>query len=251
MDYQKIADTIPKNEIIRKEDLLKIVSALGVEISESSIYWLIRKLINADLIVRIGRNQYCLASDKRAKKKYDYRPSKRLEGIIELLENEYPLMEFQVWEAIQFNYFVNHQIAHNTLFIEVESMVEEFVYEFLREEYDGNVLLNPDEDVFGLYATENTIVIYNLITETPTNKTEPHLITLEKLIVDMMCSKIIPILVQKSEYRNVLEEAFSKYVIDEKRMFRYARRRNAELKLNQFMKENTHIRLNLEEYHVK
>lgn len=249
MDYQKIADMIPDNKVIRKEELLEITDTLNIEINQSSIFWLIRKMIDANLIMRIGRNQYCLTKGNKGKKQYVYQPSKRLTGIIAMLEAEYPLVEFQVWEAIQFNYFVNHQIAHNTLFVEVESMVEESIYEFLRDEYDGNVLLKPDADTFGLYATENTIVISNLITETPRNKETPHLILLEKLLVDMMCSKIISDLVEESEYSTVFEEVFSKYVIDEKRLFRYARRRNAELRLKKFIEEKTKIKM--EDVHVK
>lgn len=251
MDLNKIVTCIPKNRILQKEDFVQIVNTLDVNVSESSIYWLIRKMIENGFIMRVGRNQYRLLYDDMERKRYDYRPSKLLNALIDKLSDEYPLMEFQTWEAIQLNYFVNHQIAHNTLFVEVESMLEESVFEFLRAEYGGNVLLRPNPELFGLYAMENTIVISNLITEAPVNKTNRHLVTSEKLLVDLMCNKIISMLVEKSEYPVIMEEMFMKYVIDESCLFRYARRRNAEARFREYLRQNTHVKLMTEGKHAE
>ncbi len=243
MDILKVAENIPINQCISKEDILEIAYAQQIDMKESSIFWLIRKLIEIGAITRKGRNRYYRITENKARKQYCYRPSEKLTSIIKFLEEEYPLLEFQVWESIQFNYFVNHQIAHNTIFVEVENMLQDSVYETLRDEYGRSVLLKPTVEIYNIYAEDDTIVVLNLVSETPVNKALPHGVLLEKLLVDMMTNKIIPIFVSKSEYSDVYEEAFGKYCIDESKMFRYARRRNAEERLRKFLKEETNVKL--------
>lgn len=43
------------------------------------------------------------------------------------------MLEFQMWELIQFNEFLNHQIAKNIIVVEVENMLEDSVFDTLRE----------------------------------------------------------------------------------------------------------------------
>ncbi len=243
MDILKIAESIPTNQYISKEDILEIAHAQNVDIKDSSVFWLIRQLIESGVIARNGRNSYYRMTGDKTRIEYCYQPSEKLANIIGFLKEEYPLLDFQAWESVQFNYFINHQIAHNTIFVEVENMLQDSVYETLRDEHGRNVLLKPTVDIYNLYAEDDTIVILNLVSETPVTTTLPHSVLLEKLLVDMMSNKIIPMFVQKSEFSDVYEEAFSKYHIDESRLFRYARRRNAEDRLRKFLKEETNIKL--------
>lgn len=251
MDVLKIAEYIPQNCCVSKEDILEIAYLQQIDIKESSVFWLIRQLIESGILVRTGRNHYCRAEEAKKRREYSYCPSEYLSQVVDFLEKEYPLMEFQAWEAIQFNYFVNHQIAHNTLFVEVENMLQGSVYESLRDKFGGKVLLKPSVDIYTLYAENNTIVVLNLVSETPSNKRMAHRVLLEKLLVDMMCNKLIPMFVPKSEYADIYEEAFSKYVIDETKLFRYARRRNAEKRLRTYLKEETKAQIITEGRDVK
>lgn len=250
MDYKKIVYAIPDKQCVTKEEIVKIVRDFSIEIKDSSASWLVRQLIDAGLIARVGRNQYCSLVENQNLKNYAYQPSEYMSKVVIQLSEEYPMMKFQAWEAIQFNYFVNHQIAHNIVFIEVESMLEDSVYEFLRDEYNGNVLLKPNEDVFNLYTGKNTIIVSNLITEAPVNKENEHLVSIEKFLVDMVCNKLIFMLVEKSEYPEIYEEIFSRYTIDESKLFRYARRRNAEKRLKEYLKRNTKVKLMVEDTHA-
>lgn len=82
------------------------------------------------------------------------------------------------------------------------------------------------------------------------NKENEHLVSIEKLLVDMVCNKLIFMLVEKSEYPEIYEEIFSRYTIDESKLFRYARRRNAEKRLKEYLKRNTKIKLMAEDTHA-
>lgn len=60
--------------------------------------------------------------------------------------------------------------------------------------------------------------------------------TLEKLLVDIFAESIIRYLISSSEYPLIVETTMERYLIDEKKMMRYARRRNAGEKLKKYMK---------------
>jgi hypothetical protein len=246
MNINEIAINIPIGRSIDRAEIIKAARVVQPDFCEKSIYWLINQLIELGVIERVGRNKYFLIKDDKMRKDYTYQPSDKMIKVIEALANKYPLMVFQVWESIQFNYFLNHQIAHNTLFVEVERMLENSVYEFLRDKFHGNILLKPNREIYSLYGTDDTIVVLNLVTETPTDKNCNHGIMLEKLLVDMMTNKLIQMFVSKSEYAHIMEDAYSMYRIDETKMFHYARRRKAVEKIKKFINEQTKICLKTE-----
>ena len=55
-------------------------------------------------------------------------------------------------------------------------------------------------------------------------------------MVDIFAESIIRYLFSPSEYPLIVETAMERYLIDEKKMMRYARRRNAAEKLKNYMK---------------
>lgn len=59
----------------------------------------------------------------------------------------HPYLDFRIFELVQLNEFVNHQIAQNMIFVSVEGELEEDVFNTLWENYEGSVLLKPG--IFG------------------------------------------------------------------------------------------------------
>lgn len=246
MDINAIAKRLPQNAI-GKDEIFEIALTENMALKKSSIFWVINKMLETGLLIKVGRNKYCANQSCRAKRSYEYEFSEDLQEIVKVVSEEFPLMEFQVWEAIQFNYFVNHQIAHNTFFIEVETMLENAVYEFLKERFGHNVLLKPNLEICTIYAEGGTMIVQNLISEASVNRKCPHGVLLEKLFVDMMVDKLVTMFVSPGEFADIYENAFAAYVIDESKFFRYARRRNAEKKIRDFIHENTKIKLYMED----
>ena len=141
------------------------------------------------------------------------------------------------WELIQFNEFLNHQIAKNIIVVEVENMLEDSVFDTLREQYP-NVFISPRIEQYHRYkGKEDNIVVLKLISETPKPR-DGHSSILEKLLVDLFSNKFTGRLIERSEYPAIFEDAFCKYYLDESKMFRYARRRNVESQIKEFMKGN-------------
>ena len=122
------------------------------------------------------------------KKAYIYRLSDDLKKICEFLTTEYPEIKFQVWEFSQLNEFLNHLLANKTYVIEVEAIYVESIFEILNEKYD-HVLLKPTYKNFIRYAKEETIVVKNLVSESPNDLDMPHQIRLEKNLVDLVVDK--------------------------------------------------------------
>lgn len=159
-----------------------------------------------------------------------------------MIKSEYPLVDFQVWEFVQLNEFVNHQIGKNVFFIEVEHNLETSIFNRLRE-YCSRILLCPKEDMFYNYFEENMVVIQRLLSESPKSRSDVKGCSLEKLLVDLFSNKLTGQLVERAEYPRIYEEAFRKYYIDEKKLFRYARRRNLEKEIRKFIEKETNIQL--------
>ncbi len=241
MDYLKIVENMPIDYCISKEDILEITHSQNVDVQDSSVFWLIRKMIESGVVVRKGRNSYCRVPKDDLRMNYSYSPSEKMQDVIAFLENEHPELNFQAWELLQVNEFLVRKIAHNTIFVDAENRMQKSIYESLREEYGRNVLFRPSVDIFNLYGEDGTIIVSSLVSETPTNKSKSHLILLEKLLVDLLTNKIVSQIVPKRESVTIYEEAFEKYHIDETRLLRYASRRNAEDKIRRFIKGETDI----------
>lgn len=244
MDMKDLALALPTGTI-DKETIYQAAIEKNTRLKTPSIYWLINNLIDQGLLIRVGRNKYCVTTADLKRKVYHHQFSATLQKIVDDVAEQFPLIQFQAWESIQFNRFANHQIAQNMFFIEVESMLESAVYEFLREDTTHQVLLKPTMEICEVYAGNDTIIVQNLITETPVNQQAPHHVMLEKLLVDMFADKKMLLFLEESEFSAILEDAFHTYIIDESKMFRYARRRNIEDKIKEIIIGDTTIKLHV------
>lgn len=229
--------------IFEKQQFREVVHQIYPEYKESSINWLLMKLKDENEIVAVGKGKYrkCSGVDKE-KAQYVYQHSQEYQAVEKRIQEEFPLVTFQMWEFIQFNEFVNHQISKNIIVVEIENMLENAVFESLRDKY-SNVLFCPDIDEFYRYrGIDDTIVVLKLLSEAP-RPTNGHSAPLEKLLVDLFTSKFTGKLISRSEYRAIYEDCFSKYQIDETKLFRYARRRSVSEQLQEFIEQNTNVLL--------
>ena len=153
------------------------------------------------------------------------------------IKTEYPDVDFRIFELIQLNSFVNHQIAHNTIFISVENDVIDFVFDSLRQKYPGRIMLKPRLEEYYRYLVDNQLVLIRLPSESPKGLNQPWESKLEKILVDISVDKLISRIVSPGEYENIFPEAFSRYHIDLNSMFRYSRRKGAIDKFTAILKE--------------
>jgi hypothetical protein len=156
------------------------------------------------------------------------------------------MVEYRVWESSWLNEFVNHQLGRNYIFLEAEKEACESIFERIMAEYEGKVLFHPDRTLLLRYGTNDSIIIDRLISESPKGKKEPYHLALEKLVVDMFANKRLRGMLPMSDYPEALEKIFAGYEVDQVKMFRYARRRNKEEELREFLRRNTTVEVKVE-----
>ena len=192
-------------------------------------------------LARVGSGLYCLPNNNA--KPYEHEYSNLAIEIASLMQAQYPLVDFNILELVQLNNFVNHQLAHNILFLSVESDVIEFVFSMLRNQYFGRVLISPTPEMYHQYWSDNMIVVNKLTTEAPKGLEIPWHTRLEKLLVDVIADPLLIDSISESEYPTIYEDAFSMYVVDESCLFRYANRRAVDIKIKKLIEEKTNITL--------
>lgn len=208
------------------------------DIGRSTIFHILKTLCESGELSKLGRGIYASSSCKN----YSYELSTTATNISSMITSEYPLIDFQIWELYQMNEFVNHLMAKNTIFVDVENMQDETVFNLLFEKYP-HVLHLPSIDDYYKYSGDETVIIQRLISESPPHYGEHKQAPLEKILVDLFSHGIIGRIVSRSEYRAIYEDSFQKYNINHPKLFRYARRRGVEQEIKQFIKAETNVSL--------
>lgn len=236
--YRQILDD---DSIYSRQSILAAVRTVDPSFKETQLRYMIGVLYDSNLIVRIGHNQYRVTEEKANSQVFTGKYSHVAQQVIEGMQKRFPLLSFRVWELSWMNEFFNHLVSRNQIFLEVEKEGCDFVFPSLIEQFPGKVLLRPKALEVTRYGTENGIIINRLVTEAPKSGGEPYEVPLEKLIVDLFSNKNL--LLPKSDYPSAIEAMFSTYLIDQVAMLRYARRRNRERDILDFLRNKTMVEL--------
>lgn len=225
--YQEVLDRIDYKKTYCHSELIDELRMLKPDLSESSYHWAISRLVRNGPLTRMGYDSYSLSTDL-VRDEYVPVYSDAAEGLITLISEKYPYVKFTVFETVLLNEFLNHLIAQNTIFVQVEKESSIYVFRFLQEHGVQNVMYKPDKNHFDLYWSKDCVVVTDMISEAPIRTDQPHAVMLEKMLVDMLADKLIAASFSKAEFPDVIEQAQSRYRLDQVRMLRYARRRNRQ-----------------------
>ena len=225
--YEEVLDHIDDKKIYCHKELMDELRKLKTDLSDSTYHWAISGLVRDGAITKLGYDSYALSLGLP---KNEYVPvySDTAEELIGLISEKYPYVQFTVFETVLMNEFLNHLIAQNTVFIQVEKDSSIFVFRFLQERGIQNAMYKPGKDDYNLYWSKDCVIVTDMISEAPIRVDKPHVIMLEKMLVDMLADKLIATTFSKAELPNVVEQAQSQYLLDKVRMLRYARRRNRQ-----------------------
>jgi len=210
-----------------------------LELTFNSFKWILSEMVDNGIICRIQRGKYVLQSNS-VTKKFIYKPqvNEQLQEISEKIESKFPFVKFVCFESVQLNEFLNHLIGRNIFFVLVEKDAIDFVFRYLQEEADWNILLKPNEKEWDAYCTDNSIVMLNLISEAPKCVDEYHSMCIEQLLVDIVAEKSFKNLYSRSELQSVYNLADKSYLIDYARLLRYARRRGKADEVKQYIEND-------------
>lgn len=224
-----------------RNDLLEAITSLGSDMGEALFKATLQKLLKSEAIVRVGRNAYCIPDTNVHIYNYNY--SDLACEVAKQVAKDFPYLDFTIMEYIQLNAFVNHQLAHNIIFLSVEADLGNFVFDKLKEIYPGKVLIYPTPDIFHQYWYDGMIVIEKLVSEAPMGVKQRWHTRLEKLLVDVMTDPLLIDSISEAERPVIYENAFEQFIIDESCLFRYANRRGAGEKIRDFIKYKTTVKL--------
>lgn len=228
-------------ELFSRKEILESFRLGGYSLSDAAFYKRIEELVRQGEFVRVGKDVYHIPRSKVTA--YEHTYSELAEEIANKMSVQYPYLSYSIFELVQLNDFVNHQIAHNVIYLSVEAEAIDFVFDTLKEDYPGKVLINPSVEIYHQYWSDNMIVIEKLTTEAPKGQKVSWHTRLEKMLVDLLSDPLILASVGESEYATIYQDAFTRYIVDEKRLFRYANRRKVDKKILKFIKEETEIKL--------
>ena len=225
--YKEVLDCMDDKKIYGHKELIDELKMLKTGLSESTYHWAISGLVRDGSLTRLGYDSYSLSSGI-PKNEYVPEYSDTAERLIRLISEKYPYVQFTVFETVLMNEFLNHLIAQNTVFIQAEKESSIYVFRFLQDQGIHNVMYKPSKNDFNLYWVKDSVVVTDLISEAPIRTSKPNYIMLEKMLVDMSADKLIAATFSKAELPDVYEQAQSRYLLDKVRMLRYARRRNRQ-----------------------
>ena len=193
-------------------------------------------MLKSGMIIRTSFDEYMVANVNSLPK---YLPTytQLASDLLERVAAKFPYIGFTVFETVLMNDFLKHLIAQNTIFMQVEKDASAFVFRFLQEEGNENVMYKPTKKDFNLYWTTDSVIITDMVSEAPIASNNPHVITIEKMLVDMYCDKLIQSTYSKAEYPSVLEQVIKTYKVEKNKMFRYAGRRNKATEIRKILGE--------------
>ncbi len=217
------------NKTYHREELFQIFCTEKEDLSDSAFRWILYNLQKEQRLFHVDYDVYVTVQQEELSV---YRPiySDRCMEVMGSLEGKHPELSFVVFESVLLNEFLNHQIAQNTIYLQVEKGISSYIFDELQQEYTGSVLYKPTKSELERYWTRDCIVVLELVSQAPISEENPHQMTAEKLLVDIVADKSIASTFSPSEIPFIYENMLEKYKVERRRLNRYAGRRGkAEL----------------------
>ncbi len=225
-------------EYFTREELFDFYRHFEPELKEGTFGWRIYDLKNRNIIKSLKRGIYVISY----KPKYKPDISPGLLKMAKQLIERFDEVKHCIWETSWLNEFSQHQTSKSTLFIEIEKGFEESLFYELKDTTRREVFLNPDEKAIDFYIAESNqpVIIKKLLTRAPLSKRAEKKVkfytpTLEKILVDLFAEERLFYYLQGSELIHIYENAISNYTINFTKLFSYAKRREREQDIKQFM----------------
>lgn len=233
---------------IPKKDIKEFYFQWYPNLTDQTFRRVIYSLEKNNVITSSGSGMYYIFFNKySSKKKFVPSFSKYIEELNLKTKTAFPYVNYLIWETRILGEFMIHQPGQNQIILETEKGTEESIFNSLSEEYKGIVFLDPDRLTIERYVLDQpeTILISKMVTQTPMGRKVngvPYA-KIEKILLDLLVNDNRYYIFQGKELVAIYENVFSRYLIDEKSLLRYAGRRKAIPKLKQFILEKTNIEI--------
>jgi len=235
-------------ETVRKDELFTFYHSRDPELTEQAFRRVLYSIEKQGIVFPLGAGVYALPKSSTPNSKSIFAP--RLSSAIQelglFLNEQFPYTKYAIWETSTLHEFMVHQPGSGQIILEIEKDACESVFNRLKEQHSVNTFLEPDRLTIERYITSSpeSILVLKLITQSPKfKKNGISFARLEKILVDTFADEDRFFAFHGQELINIYENAFSTYWINTKTMFRYAGRRKAKHRLEEFINTQTRIEL--------
>jgi hypothetical protein len=161
-----------------------------------------------------------------------------LRELNEKLKAHFTYTDFCLWHNNEITPFMHHIPNLRQIFVEVEHDAMNAVFDFLNENSEKGVFLCPNSNDYNRYIVgKEAIIVHNLVSESPiqtvNNITIP---TIEKILVDVI-GNIDFEFMQGAELSRFYKNVLDKCAVNQKKLLRYASRRNRKKEIEQLLNE--------------
>lgn len=209
------------------------------DLKKTTFRWRVHSLKNEGVIYSPRRGLYLIGSKNIFNPVID----KKLYNLYKRIKKEFPYSDICIWETTWLNKYMVHQAITSNIIVEIDKEAASSTLAFLQESFK-NVYLNPGKREMENYiqSGRGNIIIKNLPMDSPVDNLETITIPrIEKIIVDLFVDIELYNTYQGRELRNIYEEFFSNFNINQSTIKRYATRRSVGDRLITYLKEDTSI----------
>lgn len=234
----RLIEEFKEKEYFTRGDLFNFYRYFEPDLKEGTFGWRIYDLKNKNIIKPLKRGLYVISYEPR------YKPeiSPELLKLAKRITDRFEDVKHCIWETEWLNEFSQHQASKRIILIEIEKDFVESLYYELKDSMRNELYLNPDEKAIDFYIAESNypVIIKKLITRSPiARRTEKnakfYTPLLEKILVDIFAEEKLFYYLQGSELMHIYENAINSYIINFTKLFSYAKRRDKEQDIKQFM----------------
>lgn len=239
----KLIEEFKDRESFTRQDLFEFYRYFEPDLKEGTFGWRIYDLKSKSIIRPLKRGLYVISY----KPKYRPEISQELIKLAKKVTYKFEDAKHCIWETAWLNEFSQHQASRRIILIEIEKDFTESLYYELKDASRSELFLNPDAKTINFYIAESDypVIIKKLITRSPIairteKKVKFYTPLLEKILVDLFAEEKLFYYLQGSELMHIYENAISNYAINFTKLFSYAKRRDREQEIKQFMTNHLH-----------
>ena len=237
----KLIDKFKGRDTFSRKELFDFFRYFEPDLKEGTFAWRIYDLKNKNIIESIQRGCYTISY----KPKYKPNISGEILKLAKVISERFEDVKYCLWDTDWINQFSQHQSGKKLIIIEIEKDFIETLYYELKDSFRFDFYLNPDEKAIDFYISESQspVIIKKLITRSPISKRTEKKIKfytpqLEKILVDLFTENKLFYFYQGAELMYVYENALKNYTLNYTKLFSYAKRREREQDIKQFMTNN-------------
>lgn len=234
----RLIEEFKDREYFTREDLFEFYRSFEPDLKEGTFGWRIYELKDKNIIRPLKRGLYVISY----KPKYNPEISPELIKLAKRITDKFEDVKHCIWETEWLNEFSQHQASKRIILVEIEKDFIESLYYELKDSTRNELYFNPDDKAIDFYIAESNypVVIKKLITRSPIAKRTEKRVKfytplLEKILVDLFAEEKLFYYLQGYELMRIYENIISNYAINFTKLFSYAKRRDREQEIKQFM----------------